>query len=153
MSKAFTKEDTEIPERAGRLRSGSGLPPGATNYMTAEGARRLREQIARLQKPPTSDAARQIPALQHILSSATIVPAVDGTPKAVRFGTTVSVRDSSGKLATYRIVGVDETQLEEGWISWLTPLAKALIGARVGQRVPLSDAIAAESVEIVSIGS
>ena len=38
MGKAFTKEEKEIPERAVRRRPGSGLPPGAVNYMTADGA-------------------------------------------------------------------------------------------------------------------
>ena len=45
MSRAFVKEDVDPPERSGRKRSASGLPPGATNYITARGAKRLREEL------------------------------------------------------------------------------------------------------------
>jgi hypothetical protein len=38
MSRAFVKEDVDLPERSGRKRSASGLPPGATNYISARGA-------------------------------------------------------------------------------------------------------------------
>lgn len=152
MSKAFTKEDSDIPERAGRTRSASGLPPGAINYMTADGARRLQEQLAHLQNSPTDpETAARIATLQQSLSTAKIVPAPDETPTEVRFGTAVTVRNSRGEFTTYRIVGIDETTLEKNWINWLTPFAKSLIGARVGQRIPLSEAIAAESVEVISI--
>ena len=48
MSRAFVKEDVDPPEQSGRKRSASGLPPGATNYITARGEKRLREE---LQKP------------------------------------------------------------------------------------------------------
>ena len=44
MSRAFVKEDVDLPERSGRKRSASGLPPGATNYITARGAKRLRDE-------------------------------------------------------------------------------------------------------------
>jgi hypothetical protein len=45
MSRAFVKEDVDLPERSGRKRSASGLPPGATNYITARGAKRLRDEL------------------------------------------------------------------------------------------------------------
>ncbi len=48
MSRAFIKEDVDLPERSGRKRSASGLPPGATNYMTARGAKRLRDELKKL---------------------------------------------------------------------------------------------------------
>ena len=48
MSRAFVKEDVDPPERSGRKRSASGLPPGATNYITAHGAKRLREELNKL---------------------------------------------------------------------------------------------------------
>jgi hypothetical protein len=48
MSRAFIKEDVDPPERSGRKRSASGLPPGATNYITARGARRLGDELNQL---------------------------------------------------------------------------------------------------------
>jgi hypothetical protein len=48
MSRAFVKEDVDLPERSGRKRSASGLPPVATNYITARGAKRLREELQKL---------------------------------------------------------------------------------------------------------
>ena len=46
--RAFVKEDVDLPERSGRKRSASGLPPGATNYITARGAKRLRDELQKL---------------------------------------------------------------------------------------------------------
>ncbi len=48
MSRAFVKEDVDLPERSGRKRSASGLPPGATNYITAHGVKRLRDELEKL---------------------------------------------------------------------------------------------------------
>jgi hypothetical protein len=45
MSKAFVKEDIDLPERSGRKRSASGLPPGGINYITARGAKRLPDEL------------------------------------------------------------------------------------------------------------
>ena len=150
MSKAFTKEDDEIPERVGRVRPSSGLPPGAMNYMTAEGARRLRSELEGL-LPKRNRHEDRIAELEQVLGSATIVPAHEEPSDEVLFGATVTVRAESGELARYRIVGVDETKLEPGWVSWVSPLAKALIGAQVGQRVSLGDPTSGEEVEIVKI--
>ncbi len=145
MSKAFTKEDDEIPERVGRARMSSGLPPGAVNYMTAEGARRLRENLAKAK-------GRAAEELRRVLDSATVVPASEGSPDEVLFGVTVTVQRNDEERTSYRIVGVDETSLAPGWVSWVSPLARALIGSKVGQAVHLPDAPAGEVVEIVDLG-
>ena len=144
MSKAFTKEDDEIPERAGRVRTSSGLPPGAVNYMTEAGARLFLEDLAKAK-------GRRAAGLRQNLDSATVVPERDEPPDEVLFGMTVTVRRDDGQQIAYRIVGVDETRLAAGWISWVSPLARALIGTRVRQRVHLPDAPAGEEVEIVKI--
>ena len=146
VSKAFTKEDDEIPEQhAGRHRSSSGLPPGAVNYMTAEGARRLRKELA-------GAKGRRAVDLQHVLDSATVVPEHESAPKEALFGVSVTIRQADGTQATYRIVGVDEIGMAPGWVSWVSPLARALIGARVGHRVHLPETPAEETVQIVKLG-
>ena len=142
MSKAFTKEDDEIPERAGRLRSGSGLPPGAVNYLSAAGARLLQEELAKAKGARAAEVRR-------ILGSATVVPAAETTPEEVLFGAAVTVQTTDGKRQRYRIVGVDETRFTPGGVSWVSPLGRALIGTQIGQRVRLPEG---DEVVIVEIG-
>jgi len=48
VSRAFIKEDVDPPERSGRKRSALGLPPGATNYITARGAKHLHDELSKL---------------------------------------------------------------------------------------------------------
>jgi hypothetical protein len=48
MSRAFIKEDVDLPERSGRNRSASELPPGATNYIAARGTKRLHDELRKL---------------------------------------------------------------------------------------------------------
>ncbi len=144
MSKAFTKEDDEIPERSVRVRSSSGLPPGAINYLTAQGERRLRGELEELllaqTVKSTKGARERIAELQRVLTSATVVAAPESPADEVLFGATVTVREEGGELTRHRIVGVDETRLDPTWVSWVTPLARALIGTRVGERVRVEEA-------------
>jgi transcription elongation factor GreB len=145
VSKAFTKEDDdELPERVGRVRSSSGLPPGAVNYMTVDGARRLQHELE------GADGGR-VAELRRMLDSATLVSAPETLPGEVLFGATVTVRGGDGKEACYRIVGVDETRLAPEWVSWMSPVAKVLIGTQIGDRVHLPNTSSGEEVEIVKI--
>jgi len=151
MSKAFTREETDGPDIPELPPLASVLPPGAKNYITAKGAQSLRDERARLVdtlRPPLAatmddpDAKRQLASLdQRILrldeslQSAEVVLPPQGDVDTVRFGATVTVRETNGEESTYRIVGVDETDLDRGWVSWLSPIARALMNARVGERV------------------
>jgi hypothetical protein len=61
MSRAFVKEDVDLPERSGRKRSALGLPPGATNYITARGPKRLRDELQkRFGDRPRSERSKQM---------------------------------------------------------------------------------------------
>ena len=62
-----------------------------------------------------------------------------------------SVRETSGAESSYRIVGVDETDIDRNWVSWLSPIAKALLNARVGQRVRFKFPSGEAELEIVSV--
>src|ERR1051325_576487 len=75
MSRAFVKEDVDPPERSGRKRSASGLPPGATNYITARGAKRLRDELQKL-RASGADSER-VSELENILASVLIVDPPD----------------------------------------------------------------------------
>ena len=151
MSKAFTREDDQ-PEPEPPRRLPSVLPPGAKNYMTPDGAMRSRAELAALverERPALAAAGadgaasaelkamdERILELKRIVESAVVVGPPSKDVDVVRFGATVSVRSvQGGEIARYRIVGVDETDVARGWISWVSPVAKALISATVGDRV------------------
>lgn len=151
MSKAFTRESDDAPEIPVRPRRTSALPPGTRNYLTAGGAQRLRDELNDLlntERPTLAaishdEAARSSLAIindradqiQETLRSATIVEVPPAPHDEARFGATVTVRNRQGEETHYRIVGVDETDIDRDWISWLSPIAKALLNARVGQKV------------------
>jgi transcription elongation GreA/GreB family factor len=134
MSKAFTKEDDSEPDRNTRVRSNSGLPPGALNYMTAEGARRFRSELAGIGDTQSERAAE----IRRILDSASIVEPSTETLAEVLFGSVVEVRNAEGHSRTFRIVGVDEIEFDPSYVSWMSPIGKTLLGSVVGQRVMLN---------------
>jgi transcription elongation factor GreB len=148
MSKAFTRENDDAEEETAIARI--ALPAGVRNYLTGDGAEGLRRKLEALiaerrtlEQAAEDDGARmrvrkinaRIQAITQRLAGAEIVSAADGVSGEVRFGMYVTVRGADGAEDEYRIVGVDETDFDRGWISWLSPLAKALLGRRVGETV------------------
>jgi transcription elongation factor GreB len=145
MSKAFTREDVDPPERSGRRRSASGLPPGAVNYITARGARRLQAELMNLRR--AGDKAERIAEIERTLASVHIVDLPDALSNSVAFGATVTVEDN-GKMETYTVVGVDELDFEPDAVSWISPIGKTLLAAELGDSVTLEDG---RTVKIVKI--
>jgi transcription elongation factor GreB len=142
VSKAFTRESDEPgPDEAPALQP--QLPPGVTNYITREGAERLRERLNELlerkRNPAALEAERQkldsnIRRLRRVLDSVTVADRpVD--PEKVAFGATVSVRHGDGEEEVYQLVGVEEADPARGRISWISPLARALLSRRAGETV------------------
>lgn len=168
MSKAFLRESDseELPEPP---RPAATLPPGAKNLLTAAGARRRREELDRLtgeERPEvaaraaagSTDARLELQALdqrirqlQAILQSAEIVPLTAGPKTVVRFGDAVTVRDATGAQMRHHIVGVDEIDFESDAVSWQSPLARALLNARVGERVSLQAPAGRITLDILAI--
>jgi transcription elongation factor GreB len=143
MSKAFTRESDDAPESTGSFRPAAVLPPGTKNYMTAGGIQRLRGEFQKLTEELTRSSTSTVSRtaienrchqLQRTLESAVVVPPAAGDHR-VRFGATVTVRLKTGDTGEYRIVGVDETDMDRDWVSWLSPVAKALTGREVGDQV------------------
>ena len=157
------------------------LPPGARNYMTPAGAEKLQNEIADLRKGDFSkltarvtelissgatagsnelrtakqDMAvlvRQLSYLEELMRTAEVIARPPGPAERAAFGMTVGVRaDSASETTDYTIVGIYESNPEEGSISWVSPIARALIGKRVGDIVEIDLPATKHTLEIVSI--
>lgn len=134
MSRAFVKEDVDPPERTGRKRSASGLPPGAINYITARGAKRLRDELEK-----GGLAAERATELQQILASVQVIDPPGESSKGINFGATVMLKDKKGLSHTFSIVGVNELDFEADAVSWISPTGKALLNAKIGDWITLDD--------------
>ncbi|MBK6631728.1 MAG: transcription elongation factor GreB [Betaproteobacteria bacterium] len=180
MSKAFVKEGGSDEEEDGHP-SAPTLPHGTKNYMTRRGYGLLKaelEQLVKTERPAlvqvVSWAAkngdrsengdyiygkkrlreidRRIRFLMKRLESALIVdPASQENTEQVFFGATVTVCDEQGCESTYQIVGIDEADAGQGMISWISPLAKALLKAREGDAVRFHSPSGPRELEIVEI--
>ncbi len=138
MSRAFVKEDVDVPERTTRRRSPSGLPPGALNYLTAQGANRLQAKAAQLRTSGDPASAKEI---EGVLQEATVVERPDAPADVVTFGAVVTVRLKDGTLKKLRVVGVDELEFEPEAVSWISLEGRALLGTERGTRVNLGGSL------------
>ena len=132
MSRAFVKENAESappPER---------MVEDGPNLVTPEGLAQIEAHIARIEAAMKTETnvllretlARDLRYWEIRKSTAEVVsPATDGT---VAFGSTVTIR-RKGREQTFRIVGVDEADAAKGLISFRSPLAQAILGARIGE--------------------
>ena len=179
MSKAFVKEGG--PEEEDEHPSAPALPHGTKNYMTRRGYAQLKaelDQLVRTERPAlvqvVSWAAkngdrsengdyiygkkrlreidRRIRFLMKRLESAVLVdPAAQENTEQVFFGATVTVCDAEGCEAVYQIVGIDEADAGRGMISWISPLARALLKARAGDTVRFASPAGPRELDIVGI--
>ena len=146
MSRAFVKEDVDPPERSGRKRATSGLPPGANNYITARGAKHLRDELVKLRE--TNADSERVAELEEILASIHIVDPPETPSNSVTFGASVTVKDKNDRTESYTIVGVNELDLESDAVSWISPIGKALLASDSGDWIKLEDGRAAKIVKI-----
>ena len=165
MSKAFTHESDdsgaeEIPSYRPQL------PPGTQNYITREGADRLKQRLNDLLEKKqalasasaagtASEADRRkiesaIRRLQQILDSV-VVAEIPVDQDKVAFGATVMVRHGNGDEAAYHIVGVEESDPGCGSISWTSPLARALLSRRAGDMVRFRSPAGDEELTIMTV--
>lgn len=165
MSKAFVRED-DAGEEPSLRRPESPIAPGEKNYLTPAGAHRLREAVAelkheraRLAAPPVTpefrrelqDIDQRLRYLEESLRTAEIVPAPEEPWEVVRFGATVTVRDQKGVESSYKIVGVDEADALLDRVSWRSPIARALLQARLGQRIAFEFPKGRAELEVIGI--
>ena len=162
MSRAFVKEaDDELA--AGELpeRPLNDHP----NYVTPRGLELLQARLKELQesrdrlaaedepmaKQKLAEIKRDIRYYKAQLERAKMVDPAGQPRDEVRFGAEVTILDEDGKKHTFHIVGDDEADVASGRISWASPLANAMIGAKVGDTVKWQRPAGASEVEIVAI--
>ena len=178
MSKAFIRENDEEAEMPVET---PAIPAGVKNYMTPQGHRRMQEelrQLLRVERPKVVETVawaagngdrsengdyiygkrrlreidRRIRFLSKRLESAQIVdPKQQRNPDQVFFGATVSYADGQGIEKTVTIVGVDEADFARGQVSWISPIARALMKAHEGDIVELRAPAGIEQIEVLEI--
>jgi transcription elongation factor GreB len=159
VSRAFVKEDAAA---APLVRPRAPLPQGVPNYVTPRGLKLLHSErnalVAELAAQAQTEAVGDVVALRARLAeleariaSAVPVDPAEGAPDVVRFGVRVEVRASDGTERAYRIVGVDEADAATGRVAFVAPLARALIGKRVGEVGPLQTPRGEDELQIVAV--
>lgn len=179
MSKAFVKESDDAPDLPEEQET--ALPVGVKNYMTPDGHRRMQEELQRLvreERPKTVEIVswaagngdrsengdylygkkrlreidRRIRFLSKRLETAIVVdPAAQKNRNQVFFGATVIYAREGGAEQTVTIVGIDEADLDRGLISWISPVARALLKAQEGDIVALRTPSGVERIEVIEI--
>jgi transcription elongation GreA/GreB family factor len=164
MSRAFVKESDddltagELPERP---------VPAHANYVTPLGMEQLRARVRELAErheqlkalsQDDSEAKRKLREIERDqryfnaqLERAEVVDPAGHPAGEVRFGATVKVEEADGRVETFHIVGDDEADVAVGKISWGSPLARSLIGAKVGEIVKWQRPAGDTEVEIVAV--
>ncbi len=180
MSKAFTKEtddadDDDLPDEI------AGLPTGAKNYMTPAGFARLREELMTLMRKERPEVVqvvswaaangdrsengdylygkkrlreidRRIRFLSKRLERSEVVdPASRPKTDQVFFGATVTWANAAGTERTIKIVGVDEVDPGRGHVSWISPIARAVLKAHEGDVVRMRTPAGEEEIEITKV--
>jgi transcription elongation factor GreB len=157
------------------------LPPGSKNYMTPAGYARLlaeQETLIRDERPRVVEIVawaasngdrsengdylygkkrlreidRRIRFLNKRLENAQVVdPVAQGKNDQIFFGATVTLRFDDGPEQTFAIVGIDEADATRGRISWISPLARALIKAREGDNLRFRTPAGIRAIDILSV--
>ena len=94
---------------------------------------------------------RRIRFLTQRLEAAEVIESSLQNHEKVLFGASVTVLDEEERERTYRIVGQDEIDPSRGWVSWVSPLAKALLNSKVGDVVQLHTPKGTVDLEVIKI--
>ncbi|MVF22666.1 transcription elongation factor GreAB [Methylocaldum sp. BRCS4] len=162
MSRAFVKEPDgeqlgdDLPERP---RS------SYTNYVTPQGLAQLQRRVRELSaqkealignddlgaRQQLKQVERDLHYYEERVQSAVVVQPEAQSDDKVRFGSTVEVLDSDGQTLRFTIVGEDEADATHEKISWISPLARALLEAQVGDVVTWKRPVGDKELEVVAI--
>ena len=164
MSRGFVKEEDQeetpmVPPRA-------HLPDNVVNYVTPKGMKQLlieKEELLKERENITIDNERErritrnyinakMELLEERIGTASPVNLDDQPKYEVRFGATVTLKINNEKeTKQYQIVGVDESDIAKGKISFLSPIAKLLIGKKIDEKAILKLANKERTFEILKI--
>ena len=153
MSRGFVKEGDQ--EEVPMILPRAFLPSGVTNYVTPEGMRLLHDEMESLKEEWTAAGSNYVTKnyldakmrlLSERISSAVVVDTTKANPDVVSFGMYVRYNDK-----TIRIVGVDEADASKGLISFISPIAKALIGKKKGDKFEIKVPRGTETIEIQEV--
>ncbi|MDP3618540.1 MAG: transcription elongation factor GreB [Ramlibacter sp.] len=181
MSKAFTRETDNPSDDDEEQAGAPAIPPGARNYITPAGYTRLRDELLQLideERPKVVEVVhwaasngdrsengdyiygkkrlreidRRIRFLTRRLEIAEIAdPALHHGGDQVFFGATVTYSDEAGHERTITIMGIDEADTLAGQVSWVSPIARALLKAREGDVVKLTTPLGVQEVEVLRV--
>ncbi|MEO7743353.1 MAG: transcription elongation factor GreB [Usitatibacter sp.] len=181
MSKAFTREDDAPEDDFESDEDTNPIPPGSKNYLTPHGWRHMRDELTwlvKIERPQVTSVVswaaklgdrsenadyqygkkrlreidRRIRYLTKRLEAAEVVdPSAREETDQVFFGATVTYARESGGESTVHIVGIDETDPARNYVSWISPVARALIKAREGDTVHLRTPGGDEDLEILEV--
>jgi transcription elongation factor GreB len=164
MSKAFTKDEASDDPVVVRPRA--PLPEGVPNYVTPRGLELLREELRALEgerarldgsaedperRRASSELTARLAELVARVGTAELVEPSALAHDEVRFGATVEVISERDGERRYRIVGVDEADPAHGLVAFRAPIARALLGKRVGDVVTVHAPSGDDELEIVAI--
>jgi transcription elongation factor GreB len=181
LSKAFTKETDADGDDDGGESTASALPSGSKNYITPAGYARLRDELLQLmdeERPKVVEAVhwaakngdrsengdylygkkrlreidRRIRFLTKRLEIAEVTdPSVHHGSDQVFFGATVRYVDETGDERSVTILGIDEADSAQSQVSWISPIARALLKSREGDVVKLVTPGGAHEIELLSV--
>jgi transcription elongation factor GreB len=178
MSKAFTKESTDTDDDELQLPS---LPAGGKNYITPKGYAALKAELLDLidtERPKVVEVVhwaasngdrsengdylygkkrlreidRRIRFLTKRMEIAAISdPSVHHGNEQIYFGASVTYADDAGLERTVRIMGIDEADSSQGEVSWVSPIARTLLKARVGDELKLVMPERVVTIEVMAV--
>ena len=181
MSKAFTRESDDDGDDSPELRAAqTAEAAGAKNYITPAGYARLKGELKGLVERERPEVVRTVSwaasngdrsengdylygkrrlreidrRIRYLIKRLEIAEVVDravSDPEQVFFGARVTTLDAKGAERTVHIVGVDEVDPSNGQVSWVSPVARALLKARVGDEVQLMTPGGAERLEVLDV--
>jgi transcription elongation factor GreB len=181
MSKAFTRENDAADDEDDGDAGLPPLPAGTRNYMTPAGYKRLREELMQLldeERPKMVEVVswaakngdrsengdylygkkrlreidRRIRFLTRRLDIAEVAdPSAHHGSDQIFFGATVTYANEQGEERTITIKGIDEADNLKGEVSWVAPIARALLKAREGDEVSMQTPGGTQRIEVLAV--
>jgi transcription elongation factor GreB len=180
MNKAFVKESTEDQDDDLDVAQPE-IPAGTKNYITPAGYRRLRDELLHLIDEERPEVVKLVSwaasngdrsengdyiygkrrlreidrRIRFLTKRLDLAEVVDSSKQEnvdqVFFGASIDYATQDGEVHTVTIVGVDEVDLDCGHVSWISPVARALLKARIGDQVTLHTPVGAEPIDVLDV--